>query len=126
MIKVTLKDGVSRELKFSAYSLMLAEKELGVSFVASNIFEEFSLEKIIVLLWASLLHANRKLTIEQSAELVPFDNDEELNQLVLGLLKAFMECKGQDVEELEKKIAENLPKKEKAASSGKTGKPSQL
>lgn len=123
MIKVTLK-GIERELKFSEFSLIQAEEDLEESTIGTNIFENLSLKKIAVLLKAALRHRNKNLTLEEVASYIPLDNEEELAQLTLGLMKAYMVAKGQPVEvldEIEKKMKEastNLSE-EKPSKSGK-------
>lgn len=104
-----------REIKFSAFALMKAEQELGVTILGKNVFEDLSYSKIIVLLWAGLLHMNRKLSIEQAANLFEASKDDKLAELITKLGEAMMVFHGLDPKELEKKIEEMTP----TAKSGK-------
>ena len=124
MVKVELRGG-EKELKFSNYSFMLAEKELGSSFIGQNLFSDLSFEKIVILTWAALLPSNKNLTIEEAAELVPFHSDESLSALTIALMKAYLVLKGEDPEILEKKRQE-MEGGSNAGKSGKGSKRSQL
>lgn len=113
--KVTVDlGGKERELKFGTLGIMSAEKELGLSALTGELFSKISLNSLVVLTWAALLHSNRKLTIDQVTEWIPFEafDGDFAGNLMNSLLKAYLIGKGEDPEEVEKKMAEISKKTE--------------
>ncbi len=69
-IKITLNDGVERELKFTLNALAELEDRYGSVEAAFAALDKNSIKALRCVLWAGLLHGNPDLTEQQVGSLI--------------------------------------------------------
>lgn len=76
--KITLNDGVERELKFTLNAMAELEDRYGSVEAAFKKLEENSMKAVRCVLWAGLLHNDENLTEQQVGNLIDITTMESL------------------------------------------------
>lgn len=80
-IKITLNDGVERELKFTLNALAELEDKFGsVQAAFDKLEKENSMKALRTILWAGLIHQDEALTEQQVGNLIDLAYLQELTE----------------------------------------------
>ena len=85
-IKITLLDGVEREMIFTLNAMAELEDRYGSVDAAFEALEKNSMKAIRCVLWAGLLHSDESLTEQQVGNLIDM---REVNKIVASMSEAF-------------------------------------
>ena len=77
-IKITLRDGVEREILFTLNAMAELEDRYGSVEAAFDALERNSFKAIRCVLWAGLLHTDEGLTEQQVGSLIDMTNIQDL------------------------------------------------
>lgn len=111
--------GRRRELRFETWGIMQVEKELNLPI--RKALEDEKVATVITLLWGSLLHRNKRLTLEQVASWVNIADGDAVKGLVEAVSSAFLLANGIDPDELKAIDAEQEDLQEKKTKTKKAG-----
>ncbi len=101
-VKITLLDGVERELRFTLNALAELEDKYGSVDAAFESMDKGSIKTIRYVLWAGLLHHNDGLTEQQVGDLLDLSMVRELMQ---GMSQALQSHMGPDDPDLVSPVA---------------------
>lgn len=77
-VKITLTDGVERELKFTLNALAELEERYGTVDEAFEQLNKNSIKAVRCIMWAALIHEDDTLTEQQVGNLIDIDYLEDL------------------------------------------------
>lgn len=95
-IKITLNDGVEREVKFTLNALAELEDKFGsVDAAFEKLEKENSMKALRTILWAGFLHENPDLTEQQVGNLIDLAYMQDLMETLGNALEQDMPSEGE-------------------------------
>lgn len=100
-------DGIERELKFGLRAIKAIEDECGVSVADAAFIQGHGIGRLMVMLWAGLLHEDKKLKADSIFELVEKNPKQVITDCTSTIWDAYNHFWGIDKIEPEEKKTES-------------------